>query len=90
MNINRLKQIVNDLETNLEYVSGSNPATADLLVMAGTSLDRWLVDAVRELGGDTSTVIRNNETALEAALHDVMSDHGDESDWDVDFIGGLK
>jgi hypothetical protein len=89
MNIPRLKQIVNDLETNYSYVAGSKPATADLLVLFGMSLDKWLIDAVRSLDGDVSTVIRENETALESALHDVMVDREESGYW-VDFVGDLK
>lgn len=89
MNISRLKQIVNDLETNYSYVAGSRPATADLLLLFGMSLDRWLIDAVRSLDGDVSTIVRGNETALESALHDVMVDR-DESGYYVEVIKPLK
>jgi len=89
MNINNLKQIVNDLETNYNLVAGSNPATADLLIMFGMSFDRWLINAVRDLGGDTSTLIRANETGLESALNDIMFVR-EESEYYVDYVGDLK
>ena len=89
MQIDTLKKIVNDLDANYSYVAMCKPAEADLLIMFGISLDRWLTAAVRELGGDTSTLIRGNETGLEVALNGVVT-RDDESDYFVDFVGDLK
>lgn len=72
MNIHKLKQIVSHLENNLDVVEGSQSATAELLTTFGMSLDNWFVEAVQSLGGDTSTIIRNNETGLEIALNDII------------------
>lgn len=72
MNTDKLTKAVNNLTADLAKVQGSNPATADVLIMFASELDKALMDMVKQLDGDSAMMEGVNSMAMEAALFDVV------------------